>query len=183
MLKFTLNTKHMNTTTIKPVLALLLALFVTGSALWAQADKSSRPSPPDSTTGKIGEATISINYSSPAVKGRKVWGALVPYGQVWRAGANEATLFATDKDITVEGKQLPAGKYSLFAVPGQDEWKIIFNAQTGQWGTRHDPSKDVLTVSVKPVASASMNERLRYEVTPGGIVLKWENLEVPLSIK
>src|SRR5258706_6819069 len=79
----------------------------------AQADKSSRPSPPATAIGKIGGAAITITYSSPSVKGRQIWGALVPYGKAWRAGANEATLFLTDKDIKVEGKSLPAGKYSL----------------------------------------------------------------------
>lgn len=169
-------------------LSSLLALFVTFSAC-AQGDKSSRPSPPATATGKVGGANISINYSSPSVKGRKIWGELVPYGKMWRAGANEATIFETDKDITVEGKKLPAGKYSLFALPGEKEWQFAFNSQTGQWGIKmggeanRDPAKDVLTVTVKPKASPTMNERLVYEITPGGFVLKWEKLEVPVSIK
>jgi len=179
----------MNSKILKRLVALLLVLLVTGSALWAQGEKANRASPPATATGKIGEATVTINYSSPAVKGRKVWGELVPYGQPWRAGANEATILETDKAITVEGKTLPAGKYSLFAVPGETEWQIILNSQTGQWGVKRggeanrDAANDVLTVAVKPVAAASMNERLLYEVTPTGIVLKWENLEVPIAIK
>ncbi|MDP4131765.1 MAG: DUF2911 domain-containing protein, partial [Bacteroidota bacterium] len=90
------------------------------SLLWAQGDKSKRPSPPETATGTVGGASISINYSSPSVKGRKIWGGLVPYDKVWRAGANEATIFETDKAIEVEGKNLPAGKYSLFAKPGEN---------------------------------------------------------------
>jgi hypothetical protein len=100
--------------------ASVLLLFV-GLSACAQGDKSSRPSPPATATGKVGGANITINYSSPSVKGRKIWGDLVPYGKVWRAGANEATTFETDKAITVEGKNLPAGKYSLFALPGENE--------------------------------------------------------------
>ena len=155
----------------------------------AQADKSSRPSPPATASGKIGSAAITITYSSPSVKGRQIWGALVPYGKAWRAGANEATLFLTDKDVKVEGKSLPAGKYSLFAIPGEKEWSIILNSETGQWGIKkggdanRDPAKDVLTVIVKPKKSAGMNERLNYEVMTNSIALRWENLEVPVGIQ
>jgi len=170
-------------------LSLLLAFFATTMVACAQGDKSTRPSPPATATGKVGDATITINYSSPAVKGRKIWGDLVPYNKAWRAGANEATIFTTDKDIRVEGKALPAGSYSLFAIPGEKEWQFIFNSETGQWGIKrggdanYDPSKTVLSVNAKPVASASMNERLVYDVNGKGFVLKWDNLEVPVKIK
>src|SRR6187549_2507951 len=106
---------------------LAMAAVFMSSAIWAQADKSKRPSPPGTATGKVNGATITINYSSPSVKGRKIWGDLVPYGQTWRAGANEATTFETDKEIMVEGKSLPAGKYAFFTIPGEKEWVIIFN--------------------------------------------------------
>ena len=165
-------------------LSLLLTFFAASTA-WAQE----KPSPASTATGKIGDASITITYSSPAVKGRKIWGDLVPYDKVWRAGANQATTFETDKAIKVEGKELPAGKYSLFLLPGEKEWQAIFNSETGQWGIKRtgeanfDPAKTVLTVKAKPAASSTMSERLLYEVTGKGIVLKWENLEVPLSIK
>ncbi|MCW3106595.1 MAG: hypothetical protein JWQ09_1101, partial [Segetibacter sp.] len=168
---------------------LTMVALLMSSMLWAQGDKANRPSPPATATGKINGATITINYSSPAVKGRKVWGGLVPYEQVWRAGANEATIFETDKDIKVEGQPLPAGKYSLYAIPGENEWTIIFNSETGQWGikrtgeTTRDATKDKLSVKVKSRKSASMNERLAYEVTDKGFVLRWENVEVPVSVK
>jgi hypothetical protein len=174
--------------TNKLLLSFLLTFFVTAAA-WAQSDKASRSSPPATASGKVGDATITINYSSPAVKGRKIWGELVPFDQVWRAGANEATIFETDKPITVEGKQLPAGKYSLFAKPGATEWQFIFNSETGQWGVKRsgeanrDPAKDVLTINVKPAPSATMNERLAYAVTVNGFALRWENLEVPVTIQ
>jgi hypothetical protein len=158
----------------------LLALLAFNVSVTAQGN---RASPAATATGKVGNANITINYSSPSVKGRKIWGELVPYGKVWRAGANEATTFETDKAVKVEGKSLPAGKYSLFALPGENSWQVMFNSQTGQSGTQRDASKDVLVVNVKPVTSATMNERLVYEVTGKGIVLKWEKLEVPVSIK
>ena len=105
----------------------IMALFCSASLL-AQETAPSKPSPAATATGKVGEATITVNYSSPAVKGRNVWaGNLAPYGKVWRSGANEATTVDIDRDITVEGKTLPAGKYSFFTIPGENEWTIIFN--------------------------------------------------------
>lgn len=169
--------------------ATVIALLCIAGSVCAQGDKASRPSPPATASGKVGDATITISYSSPSVKGRKIWGELVPYGKVWRAGANEATLFETDKSIKIEGKELPAGTYSIYAIPGETEWQIIFNTETGQWGvkrggdTSRDATKDKLVVIVKPVKSAAMNEKLLYSVSGKGFVLKWENLEVPVSIK
>ena len=178
---------------MKKIIAKGLVLTIFGMLLstvtWAQGDKASRPSPPETASGKAGGANITITYSSPSVKGRSIWGGLVPYGKTWRAGANEATIFETDKDITVEGKKLPAGKYSLFAVPSEKDWKFIFNSETGQWGIKRggdanlDPAKDVLTVDAKAGKAASLNERLKYDVTGKGFVLTWENVEVPVSIK
>ncbi|NIJ54752.1 DUF2911 domain-containing protein [Dyadobacter arcticus] len=166
----------------------MMCMFVS-TAILAQGDKASRPSAPQTATGKVGEATVTINYSSPSVKGRKIFGDLVPFDKVWRAGANEATIFETDKDIMVEGKALKAGKYSLYAMPGATEWSFIFNSETGQWGikrggdTSKDAAKDVLTVKAKPGKSASMNEKLMYEVTASGFVIRWDNTEVPVAIK
>ncbi|HKB45197.1 MAG TPA: DUF2911 domain-containing protein [Chitinophagaceae bacterium] len=175
--------------TIRRCLILTMAGMFLSSMLWAQGDKASRPSPPATATGKVNGATITINYSSPAVKGRKIWGALVPYDKVWRAGANEATIFETDRAIKVEGKSLPAGKYSLYAIPGEKKWTIILNSQTGQWGikntgeTTEDPAKDVLRVTVTPKKTKSLQERLTYRVDKTSFALVWENLEVPVSVK
>ena len=166
-----------------------LAVMLMATATWAQGDKASRPSPPQTASGKVGGANITINYSSPSVKGRKIFGDLVPYDKVWRAGANEATIFETDKALTIGGKQLPAGKYSLYAIPGEKEWTFVFNSETGQWGikrtgdTSKDASKDVLSVKAKPAKSASANEKLKYEVTSTGFTLAWDNTEVPVAIK
>lgn len=171
------------------ILAIALLLFGTTVFSVTSAQAQQQPaSPPATASGKIGGANVTINYSSPSVKGRQIWGGLVPYDQVWRAGANKATVLETDKDITLEGKTLKAGKYSLFAQPGQQEWKIILNSETGQWGVNNqgqanrDPAKDVLTLSVKPQKSP-MTEKLTYEVGKDAIVLKWENLQVPIKAK
>ena len=175
--------------TITRVLFLTLLGVSISSMIMCQSDKSKRPSPPATATGKVNGATITIDYSSPAVKGRKIWGGLVPYNKVWRTGANEATLFNTDKDISVEGKSLPAGKYSIYTIPGEKEWVFIFNSQTGQSGvkegeeTSEDPAKDVLRVTVKPEKSARFNERMKFEVENTGFSLLWENLKVPVSIR
>jgi hypothetical protein len=166
----------------------LIGIFMT-SVMFAQNQTKAPASPADSATGTISGSMIKINYSSPAVKGRKIWGELVPYDKVWRLGANTATSFETSKDIKVEGKSLPAGKYSLYAIPGEKEWTFIFNSKTGQWGinrdgsTTEDPANDVLRVTVKSEKSSSFNERMKFEVGKKGFALLWENLKVPVSIK
>jgi hypothetical protein len=172
-------------------LAFALVCMLTSTMMFAQ-DKSTRPSPPATATGKIGAATVTIDYSSPSVKGRKVWdpsGTIAPYGKAWRAGANEPTTFTTDKEVTIEGKKLPAGKYQLYAIPGEKEWTWVFNSKIPGWGIKRtgevdtDPSGDVLKVVVKPAKSASMNEKLVYEVNAKGFTIKWENVESSVSVK
>lgn len=151
--------------------------------------KKPQASPADSASGTVAGSMIKISYHSPSVKGRKIWGGLVPYDKVWRTGANEATIFTTSKDIKIGGKTLHAGKYSLYTVPGETEWKIIFNSQTGQWGIKMDgsttdePAKDVLVTTAKPMKSQSMNERFTIKINDKGFVLLWENLAVPVMIK
>ena len=178
----------MNNKSLKIGSMIILATLVTISETWAQ-DKSQRPSPPDSASGKIGSAHVSINYGSPGVKGRKIFGDHEPYGKTWRAGANEATIFKTDKPIKVEGKDLPAGSYSVFMTPGEKEWQVIFNSQTGQWGIKRtgeanfDPANNVVVVNVKPKKTKELTERLKYEVNGKGIVMRWENTEVPIGMK
>jgi hypothetical protein len=145
-------------------------------------------SPRDSVSGTVAGSTIKISYGSPAVKGRKIWGGLVPYDKVWRTGANTATIFETSKAIKIGGKTLPAGKYSLYTTPGEKSWKVIFNSQTGQWGikmdgsTTDDPAKDVLVTTATPMKSQSFNEHLTFKINDKGFVLLWENLAVPVMI-
>ena len=165
---------------------LTVALLVISYGIWA---RQNQPSPAATAKGTVNGANITIEYSSPAVKGRKIWGGLVPYDAIWRAGANKATTFTTDKKITVQGKPLAAGSYSIYMIPGSKTWKILFNAETGQWGTTHDgvtthlPAKDVIAVDVTPAKSSTNEERLKYLVTPKGFELVWENLSVPVAIK
>jgi hypothetical protein len=174
---------------MKPFLLFTCILaFFTVSNLNAQPGKP-RQSPKTTATGKIGDATITITYGSPSVKGRKIWGDIVPFGKVWRAGANEATILETDKEIKVGGKKLAPGKYSLYAIPDEKEWEIIINSQTGQWGiersgeTTRKVENDVVIVKTKSKQSSTLQETLLYEVTKKGIVMKWEYVEVPVSIK
>ena len=168
----------------------VMSILSTGH-LFAQDKKPA--SPPATATGKIKDATITITYSSPSVRGRKIWGGLVPYDKVWRAGANAATIFETTKDIEVEGKKLPAGKYSLFATPGEKEWSFFFNSQTGQWGeskdggTNMDPKKTVLEVKVKPKEEKTVQESMLFTIIDKdlekGFSLSWDKLKVFVSVK
>jgi hypothetical protein len=168
--------------------SLLFSTLLIVAATTVQA-QNPRQSPKQTATGKIGDATVTITYSSPSVKGRQVWGGLVPYGKVWRSGANEATIFETDKELKIEGKTLPAGKYSLYTIPNEKEWQVIFNSQTGQWGiersgeTTRKLDKDVLVVSAKSKKSDTMQEALLYTIDKKGFTIAWENLELPVKVK
>lgn len=161
----------------------LFAVFASANAMAQNAQP--KASPAATATGKIKGATITINYSSPAVKGRKIWGGLEAYDKVWRAGANEATTFETDKDLKVEGKVLPAGKYSFFLIPRENgTWTAIFNKEPKQWGAfKYEESKDQLRVDVKTKALAETQERLVYKITKSGFALEWDKISVPVSIK
>lgn len=145
-------------------------------------DKSKRPSPPKTATSTVGNGTVTVNYGSPSVKGRTIWGDLVAYDKVWRTGANEATTFETSGDIMVEGKSLPKGKYALFTIPGKEMWTIIFNSESDQWGAyKYDKSKDVLRVEVKPT-SADMQEALAIDLDAKSMNIRWDKLQVPVSL-
>lgn len=168
--------------TIQLKAAALFAFAMLFSVITFAQDKPVA-SPRDSVSGKINGATISINYGSPSVKGRKVFGELVPLDSVWRAGANEATVFTTSKDITVQGKKLPAGTYSFFVIPTATTWTVIFNNVAKQWGAyKYDKTKDALRITVRPVKSA-MNERLVYKINAKGFSLNWDKLSVPVAVK
>ncbi|NBA89037.1 DUF2911 domain-containing protein [Emticicia sp. CRIBPO] len=161
----------------KGLMLLVAGLFISVAGFAQQSPKAE-------AKGKIGGANVTIKYSSPFVKGRKIWGELVPYGKVWRAGADNATTFETDKAITVEGKTLAAGKYGFFVIPAEGEWTVIFNSVPDQWGAfKYDQSKDVLRVNVKPKKAASSAESLAYHVSDKGFDLAWENVVVPVSVK
>ncbi len=175
-------------TRVKSLIAAMSLLIMMN---FVSAQTKVPPSPAATASGVLKNgATIKIAYSSPAVKGRKIWGDLVPFDKVWRAGANDATQFETDKDILVDGHQLQAGKYSIYAIPREmKRWLIIFSSQTGQPGMNHDgsstldSSKIVFRAAAKVKKSASMNERLVYTINKKGFVLSWENVDVHLSMK
>jgi len=135
-----------------------------------------KASPAKVAEGTVAGSKITINYSSPAVKGRVIWGDLVPFGQVWRAGANEATTFTTTKDITVQGKKLPAGTYGFFIIPSESgQSTFIFNKVAKQWGAfDYDAKQDVLRVDVPSGQAPTMEERLVYEVKPDSFEVRWE---------
>lgn len=163
--------------------ALLFAfVFLASTITWAQGKPVA--SPRDSVSGSAAGSTITINYGSPSVKGRKVWGELEAYGKVWRAGANEATTFTTTKAIKVQGKPLAAGTYGFFLIPNENgTWTAIFNKVAKQWGAyKYDEKQDALRVDVKTKTSPA-TERLVYTVAPSGFSLKWDTIEVPVSVK
>ena len=164
-------------------LSFLTAFLYIGISACGQENKENRPSPPAKATGKAGNATITIDYSQPSVKGRKIFGGLEPYGKVWRAGANEATIFEVDSDVKIEGQALPKGKYGLFAIPNENEWTIIFNKTWNQWGAyRYKQDDDALRVKVKPSKTPSLAEKLTYTVNNGKVTLSWENTAVSFNV-
>jgi hypothetical protein len=171
----------------KTVLAVVIACLFSYASMAQMDSKDTKPkkiaSPRDSVSGMVKSgATLNINYGSPSVRGREIWGGLVPYNQVWRTGANEATRFTTDKDITIEGKTLPAGTYGFFAIPTANQWTIIFNSVANQWGAfKYDSAKDVLRVMVTP-KKAGKHERLVYKINKNGFELDWADLAVPVKV-
>jgi hypothetical protein len=160
---------------------LMLALVTALSSTLAQE----KPASPQATaTGKIGAANVKIVYCQPSARGRKIMGGLVPYGEVWRTGANEATTIEIDKPVKIEGKDLAAGKYSLFTIPGENEWTIIINKDAKQWGAyKYKQEDDVLRVTVKPTKSAAAVETFNIAVGKDDVQLKWENTAVAFKVK
>lgn len=158
---------------------LISGMCLMTTVLTAQADKATRPSPPAVAKGMIQGANVTISYSAPSVKGRTLWGDLVPYGKVWRTGANEATIFETDKDLKIRDQVLPAGKYALFTIPGEKEWTWIFNSVWDQWGAyRYDAANDVIRIVGAPQESSVFHEQLRFEISDDWVSLYWGNLTV-----
>jgi len=147
-----------------------------------------RPSQKASVSQTIGLTNMAITYSRPGVKGRQIWGALVPYDKVWRTGANEATTIAFSNDVNINGQKLPAGTYSLHTIPSQNgDWTVIFNSVANQWGSySYEEAKDTLRVKATP-AKAGFTEWMTFEVPEvstdsAKVVLRWENLAVPFTV-
>lgn len=150
--------------------------------------KKLRISPKAEVMQVVGLTQVNISYSRPGVKGRKIWGSLVPYDKVWRAGADEATKFTFSTDVLIEGKKLTAGSYSFFVIPNKKEWIIIFNKVADQWGAfTYNEAEDVLRIKIKPKAS-DHEEWLRYDITRTGdysavISLIWEKLKISFKVE
>ena len=167
-------------------LSLLSLLLLSSFNSCAQPDKSKRPSPPALVTQKVGEVNVSIDYSQPSVKGRTIGKDLEPKaGEVWRTGANEATVFEVDKDVMIEGKALPKGKYGLFTLVNGDDWTIIFNKTWKQWGAfTYKQADDQLRVSVKAGKANPFAEKMTFIIDASGKVsLQWGDVEVGFTVK
>lgn len=153
------------------------------------AQEKAPASPPASASGKIGKTDVTINYSSPGVKNRTIGKEIAPYGKVWRTGANAATKITFSTDVLLEGKPLAAGTYALFTIPNEKEWVVIINKTAEQWGAfKYEEGQDALRVTVKPVTSKTMNERMKIAIAAKGknagtITVLWGNIAVPFNVK
>ncbi len=156
-------------------------------------DKSKRPSPPASATCKFSDGkTIKIDYSSPRAKGRKIFGdasekALVPYGQIWRTGANDSTTFVTDTNLNVGGKAVPAGSYTIFTVPKADAWSLVISKKTGEWGTDYPGEKEDLVrvpMTVSKTSAPVENFTIAFDQAGSKCTLRmeWENTRASVDI-
>jgi hypothetical protein len=172
----------------KPLVAAiaLIAFVFQVTSVFAQDDKSKRPSPPAKVTQKVGSTTVTIDYSQPSVKGRTIGKDLEPLpGKVWRAGANEATVFEIDKDAKIEGKALAKGKYGLFVLSGDKEWTIIFNKTWNQWGAfNYKEADDVLRVNVPVSKAPAAAEKLTFAIdAKGTVTLLWGEYKVDFNVQ
>jgi hypothetical protein len=161
-------------------IALMAMVFISAES-FAQDQKPL--SPKETIEATIDGTKVSIVYCRPSARGRKMLGEKEPYGQVWRTGANDATTIEFANPVTVEGKTLAAGKYSLFSIPGESEWTIIFNKDAKQWGAySYKEAQDVLRVKVKPIKN-DFTETFTISVEKDALNLKWENTSVPIKVK
>lgn len=167
-------------------ISIISIFLLSATSSCAQKDKSKRASPPATVTQKVGETTITINYSQPSVKGRTIGVDLEPLpGKIWRAGANEATIFEVDKDVLVEGKILPKGKYGFYILQqGSKSWNIIFSKTWDQWGTRYNEAEDVLRVPISGAKPAEFAEKLTFKISAEGTVsLLWGDNEINFTVQ
>ncbi len=170
--------------------AIATALCLFAFSLFGQAPIPLPEASPAASVGQtIGVTDVAITYHRPAVNKRKIWGGLVPYDSLWRAGANENTTISFSTPVKVEGKDLPAGTYAFYAIPTSSQWTLIFSKFTGDWGGyNYDPAEDVLRVNVTPQPVAESQERLSYtfdDVTNNSAIasIRWEKLRVPMKIE
>ena len=169
-----------------PYLAALLiaALPLVAPAARAaeRGDDSQRKSKNGRTEGTVAGVQVRLDYGRPAVQGRAIFGALVPYGKVWRTGADEATTITFGRDVAIEGQRLAAGTYALFTIPGADEWTVIFNRTAQQWGAfKYQEAEDALRVKVKPGTTEAV-EQLDFVLDGDRVVLRWEKVAVGFRV-
>lgn len=160
--------------------SMIFAMLFSISDLSAQKKPAS---PKRDTNAKIGEVDVSIVYSSPYKKGRDIWGGLVPYGKVWRTGANEPTKLTVSNDIKLQGKLLKKGTYALFTIPNEDKWTVIINSDHTQWGAySYDQGKDVMRFDVQP-SKTEFSESFMIEAqNDGTVLLMWDELRVAFKL-
>src|SRR5712691_3154073 len=165
-----------------------LTLSLPAALVYAQAEKPARPSPAAKATCALADGkTITVDYSSPRAKGRKIFGGLVPYGEVWRAGANEATTFVTTADLMVGGTHVPAGSYTIFTIPNKDKWTLIISKKTGEWGIPYPGADNDLVradMKVSKLPSAVENFTIGFDKAAGGCTLRmdWETTRASVEI-
>lgn len=169
------------------LLLLLVSVVVAPATAQERSNEEPRVSPNAAVSQTIGTAEVRITYGRPSVEGREIFGGLVSYDEVWRTGANEATTFSVSSDVTIEGEPLSAGTYSLYTIPSEDTWTIIFNNVADQWGTQYDNSEDALRVQVTP-ESTSQREMMTFlfedvEDQQGTCILHWATVRVPFQIQ
>ncbi len=167
---------------------LLLSFAVLAATGLGQQDKSKRPSPPAKAECKLpGGKTITVDYSSPRMKGREIYGGLVPYGQVWRTGANEATTFVTDTDLIVGGKDVPKGSYTIFTIPNEHKWTLVISKKTGEWGIPYPGDADDFArvdMSVTKLPSPIENFTIAFDQAGSTCTmrLEWETTRASVEI-
>jgi hypothetical protein len=170
---------------LKIAAALIVIAFST--VLFAQQDKSKRPSPPAQAQCKFSDGkTITVDYSSPRLKGRKVGGEVAPYGQVWRTGANEATTFVTTAPLSADGRDIPAGSYTIFTLPEQNKWTLIVSKHTGEWGIPYKYESEEIAripMSVSKTSAPVENFTISFDHTGGSCTmhLSWENTQASVE--
>lgn len=164
------------------LLAFALLLSAATPLLAARGDDAERKSKNGKTEGSIDGVDVTIEFGRPEVRDREVWGALVPHDKVWRTGADEATTITFGSDVTIEGKPLAAGTYSLFTIPGAEEWTIIFNRVANLWGTyEYTADKDALRVTAAPEEQDHV-EAMNIVIDGSDVVLQWEKLAVGFTV-
>ena len=162
------------------VVALLIVSVLPVAA--QRGDDTNRVSKNGKVEGVIADVSVTVEYGRPMVKGREIWGGLVPFDAVWRTGADEATKITFSKDVNVEGSKLVAGTYSLFTIPGKTEWVVVFNKVAAQWGHyKYDKEQDALRVTVKP-ETTEMIEQLTFKIEGNKIIMSWEKLSIGFTI-